>query len=284
MLDALKLMRIPFSIFLMPIFWLALVGLEQFDNSNATLIFIILHLFIYPASNGYNSYFDKDEGSIGGLKNPPKVNRFLFPTVVFFDFFSVLLSFLISAPFAVLITVYILVSKAYSYDKIRLKKYPFLSTFTVVFFQGFFIYLTIHYGLSNNVNSIFESTNILLAVCASLFLLGSYPLTQIYQHKEDFKRGDRTLSLLLGIRGTFIFSAISFLVATFLIFYVFLQQDSVNHFYIFLLCGSPIIMYFSFWFIKVLENIEEANFKRTMRMNMLSSICLSLAFIYILLN
>jgi 1,4-dihydroxy-2-naphthoate octaprenyltransferase len=30
---------------------------------------IRLALLIYPASNAYNSYFDKDEGSIGGFEN-----------------------------------------------------------------------------------------------------------------------------------------------------------------------------------------------------------------------
>ena len=31
----------------------------------------------------------------------------------------------------------------------------------------------------------------------------AYPMTQIFQHEED-KRGDETLSLKLGIKGTFL--------------------------------------------------------------------------------
>ena len=45
-------------------------GSVQADIANAALIFVILHILVYPASNGYNSYMDRDEGSIGGLKNP----------------------------------------------------------------------------------------------------------------------------------------------------------------------------------------------------------------------
>jgi hypothetical protein len=40
-----------------------------------TAIFIILHLLVYPASNGYNSYMDRDETPIGGLKNPSTTHQ-----------------------------------------------------------------------------------------------------------------------------------------------------------------------------------------------------------------
>ena len=39
------------------------------------------------------------------------------------------------------------------------------------------------------------------AILSSLLLFGSYPMTQIYQHEEDARRGDKTLSLKLGIQG-----------------------------------------------------------------------------------
>ena len=60
MLDALKLMRIPFSIFLMPVFWFALIPIEDIPIAKSVFIFFLIHVLIYPASNGYNSYFDKD--------------------------------------------------------------------------------------------------------------------------------------------------------------------------------------------------------------------------------
>ncbi len=41
--------------------------------------------FLYPASNAYNSYFDKDEKSIGGLKNPPPVRKELYYLALLFD-------------------------------------------------------------------------------------------------------------------------------------------------------------------------------------------------------
>ena len=68
-------LRIPFSFFLLPVFLFAAAIVDVFDWGNFWMLFFILHFLVYPASNGYNSYFDKDEESIGGLKNPPKVSK-----------------------------------------------------------------------------------------------------------------------------------------------------------------------------------------------------------------
>ncbi len=276
MLDALKLMRIPFSIFLMPVFWFALIPLEDIPIAKSVFIFLIIHVLIYPASNGYNSYFDKDEGSIGGLRNPPKVNRHLFPMVIGFDLSAVVFAFLISIHFGWMCAIYILVSKAYSWDEIRLKKYAILSTLVVTLFQGFFIFYTVQVGLGYYIE---DTVNLLFAIASSLFLLGSYPLTQVYQHQEDAARGDKTLSLMLGIRGTFVFSAISFLLGSVLLGLSFVQQNNVNDFYIFLVLGGPILLYFGYWFSLVIKNENDANFEHSMKMNIVSSLFLSAAFI-----
>ncbi len=278
MLDALKLMRIPFSVYLMPVFWFALSRVATYETSRAVLVFIIIHLLVYPASNGYNSYFDKDEGSIGGLKHPPKVTKQLFWWVVLFDILAIGSALFISFYFALAITVYLFVSKAYSYDKIRLKKYPVLSTVVVVVFQGAFTFLMVQLGLELAPEFLFASENLLFAAVSSLFLCGSYPITQIYQHEEDARRGDRTLSLLLGIRGTFLFAAVSLLAGAGLLIFSFYTQQQLHYIFIFLGCTAPILLFFSNWFLKTERNPAAANFENTMRMNQISSLAISLAF------
>ncbi|MGB0430835.1 MAG: UbiA family prenyltransferase [Bacteroidia bacterium] len=282
--NALVLMRIPFSIFLMPIFWFALIAADQaFKNwENVVLIFFILHVLVYPASNGYNSYFDKDEEAIGGLEKPPKVNIELFYLVVIFDILSIALSLFISLEFALCIFIYLMVSKAYSWDKIRLKKYPILSTLVVTIFQGSFVYILINLGLSQFL--IWNTQTVLMAITSTLFLMGSYPITQIYQHNEDTKRGDKTLSLLLGIKGTFIFSGAVFLLATGLMMFTFFESQQHQNIIIFLVATFPILWFFSKWAVKCFKNPSSANFKNTMSMNKISSICLSAAFIIMKLN
>jgi 4-hydroxybenzoate polyprenyltransferase len=193
---AFALLRLPFSLFLMPIFWFGLSALRApFGAGRAAAVFAILHLLVYPASNGYNSYYDRDEGSIGGLAAPPPVTPELLHLVWLFETLALLAALLLGWPFAAMVVVYILVSRAYSYEGIRLKKYPLLSTAVVVIFQGAFTFLMAQVGVGATPSQLFEPTNLLLAAVSTLFLCGSYPLTQIYQHQEDAQRGDRTLSL-----------------------------------------------------------------------------------------
>lgn len=282
--DTVKLLRIPFSLFLLPIYLFALSNTpaDYISPPQAVLVFLIIHLFVYPASNGYNSYFDRDEGSIGGLKHPPEVSTELYGVVVALDVLSVALSLLISVSFALLILVYLFVSKAYSYDKIRLKKYPVTSTFVVTFFQGAFTFFLVQYGSGVPLPFILLPHNLSLALVSTLFLGGSYPLTQVYQHAEDSRRGDRTLSLMLGIRGTYIFSALCLIGGAALLVWTYLLMGQLQNALLFLFFSLPVVVVFSRWLLQVRRDQLAANYENTMRMNKASSLSLSLAFLSII--
>ena len=86
-------MRIPFSYFLLPVFLFSLVISPNVSEKALLWTFIIVHIFLYPASNGYNSYFDKDEKSIGGLRNPPPVNKGLYYLALLFDAVALVLGY-----------------------------------------------------------------------------------------------------------------------------------------------------------------------------------------------
>ncbi|SMB97071.1 UbiA prenyltransferase [Hymenobacter roseosalivarius DSM 11622] len=276
---AAPLLRIPFSVYLMPVFWFGLSALRQpFSPWRAVGVFIVLHVLAYPASNGYNSYYDRDEGSIGGLKKPPKVSQELLHLVWLFDALAVGGAWLLSPLFAGLVAVYLLISKAYSYEGIRLKKYPLLSTLVVVVFQGAFTFLMTQVGAGGISREILAPDNLLLALVSTLFLCGSYPLTQVYQHQEDRQRGDQTLSLVLGIRGTFVFAAVGLLFGAALLGFTYWWRAELRNLIIFLIATGPIVALFSRWAFLVWSDASAANFERTMRMNQVSSLCLSAAF------
>ncbi|WP_324676167.1 UbiA family prenyltransferase [Hymenobacter sp. GOD-10R] len=280
---ALPLLRIPFSVYLMPVFWFGLSALRgPIDGLRAVGVFIVLHVLAYPASNGYNSYYDRDEGSIGGLKQPPKVSEELIHLVWLFDALAVLGAMLLSWPFAVMVAVYLAISKAYSYEGIRLKKYPLVSTLVVVVFQGAFTFLMTQVGVGAAYAQMTQPTNLLLALVSTLFLCGSYPLTQVYQHTEDRQRGDQTLSLLLGIRGTFVFAAIGLLLGAMVLAFTYWQRQELRNLIIFLIATVPVVALFNNWAWQVWRNPAAANFEHTMRMNQVSSLCLSAAFITML--
>lgn len=273
-------LRIPFSVFLMPIFLFALGISVEPQVIDIVLVFIILHAFIYPASNGYNSYFDKDEKSIGGLEHPPAVTKELYYTSLLFDLIGTTLALIISWQFAVMVLVYGMVSKAYSHPLTRLKKYPWGSWLITGIFQGFFTFYMVYMALNHQTFPVISDPQVsIAAVLSTIILWGSYPMTQIYQHEEDTKRGDITLSYLLGIKGTFLFTGSVFLIATIGYFVYFITFYQFSLFLYFLACMAPILVYFSLWFVRVLKDERQADFKHTMRLNMISSIALSAFFV-----
>jgi 1,4-dihydroxy-2-naphthoate octaprenyltransferase len=282
--NTLKHLRFPFSFFLMPVFLFALSQAIDINWTNTFVAFLILHLLIFPSSNGYNSFQDRDETSIGGLKNPPKVTKNLFYATLLFDIIGLICGLYISFYFSLLLMIFILMSRAYSYRKIRLKKYPIIGFLTVFVFQGGFVYLIAITAISpTSFSNYFTSNNILCMCIASLFLGSAYPLTQIYQHEADKKDGVISISFMLGYKGTFIFSAILFAMGALLLTYRYELNHQQVALLLFLLLMLPVVFRMSIWFNKVRKNTNNANFENTMNMNMINSTCMNLYFTILIL-
>lgn len=278
-------LRIPFSFFLLPVFLFALSLSPNLNANRLWIVFVSLHFFLYPASNGYNSYFDRDEESIGGLRNPPPVARGLYYTALVFDLIALVLAALINMTYVVMLMIYGLVSKAYSHPSIRIKKYPYLSWFIAGLFQGFFTFLTAFSGLNDfGIVPMLNRHTLIPALLTSLILWGSYPMTQIYQHREDKKRGDTTLSLRLGISGTFHFTAIVFTLAAGSFCWYFAALFSMKFMWGFLLALVPVLLYFFYWYALVRKDPSAADHRHTMRLNFISALCLAVFFIYFFLE
>lgn len=279
-------LRIPFSFFLMPVFFFALAISPNFTASSLLWTFFIIHLLLYPASNGYNSFFDQDEQSIGGLKHPPPVASGLYWLALTFDGLAIGLgAWKIGWLFAAMLLIYGLVSKAYSHPSIRLKKYAFTGWLTIGVFQGFFTFIMCYAGLNKfGLEPILQAKVLIPAALSSVLLLGSYPMTQVYQHEEDLKRGDRTLSTLLGIRGTFLFVQAVFAVSAALYAAYFIHYFSSDTALRFLLGLAPVVLFFMIWFVRVWRDPRKANYGWTMWLNFISATCLNAFFIWLWLD
>jgi 1,4-dihydroxy-2-naphthoate octaprenyltransferase len=275
-----KLLRFQFSFFLMPVYWFALSQTAQIHWPRAILIFIILHFLVYPSSNGYNSFMDKDQSSIGGLKNPPQPSDQLLYMSVIMDSLAVILGLIISPYFSGGVLAYILASRAYSYRGIRLKKFPILGYLTVVIFQGAVSFWLVYHGANKTIDL---RVPLLPMLTSSLLVGGFYPLTQIYQHEEDLKDGVRSISAMLGVKGTFIFCMIIYLGAFFCLAYNFISVLEEREFFVLATCMLPIIVYFLIWAAKTWKNVKAANFENTMKMNIIASSCTNLGFIVVLM-
>jgi 4-hydroxybenzoate polyprenyltransferase len=279
-------LRIPFSYFLFPVFLFSLSVSPNLNEATIFWVFFIVHFFLYPASNGFNSYFDKDEKSIGGLKNPPPVNKGLYFLSLLFDAVAIVLALLkINILFAIMLFIYGLVSKAYSHPSVRLKKYAITGWIITGLFQGLFTFCMCYIGLNKfSADQLLKASVLIPGLLTSLMLWANYPMTQIYQHEEDSKRGDRTFSLMLGIRGTFYFVAGVFGIVTLGFVWYFTAFYDVKYAVAFLLALLPVILYFLYWFIRVLMDESKADHRHTMLLNFISATCLNAFFIYLFLD
>jgi 1,4-dihydroxy-2-naphthoate octaprenyltransferase len=118
---------------------------------------------------------------------------------------------------------------------------------------------------------------------SSLLVGGFYPLTQIYQHEADRKDGVRTISALLGYRGTFFFTMMVYAVAMLVLAYYFLSSLEIKEFFVLATCMLPILVYFFVWFAKVWKNPAQANFENCMIMNIMASCCTNIGFIVVMI-
>ncbi|MEI7581062.1 UbiA family prenyltransferase [Runella sp.] len=267
-------LRIPFSFFLLPIYLFALSQSPAVDAAKAGWVFFILHFMLFPASNAYNSYYDKDEGSIGLLENPPPVTKELLYTAWVIDVLALILGWMFVGEFFVIfLLVYGLISKAYSHPAIRLKKYPVISWFVVTLFQGTLTYLAVYQSITADfqMSQLTDFDILLPAFICTSNLLAIYPLTQVYQHEEDARRGDMTMSRLLGIRGTFL-NAVFWLGLSGVGFLVYFGFTFV------IILLSPLLGFFGWWMLQVWKDESKANFKNTMWLNLLAGVCLTIFF------
>ena len=283
--STLKHLRITFSFNLLPIFLFALAITPKSINwIDALVLFVCWHFFIYPASNGFNSYFDKDKESIAGIKYPPKVTKELYYFSIALDGIGILLALCIHLTTAISMLIYGLISKAYSHPLIRLKKRPVVSWIIVSVFQGYFVFLVTYWAIHDiPISRLTTSLIQIPALLTTMMLMSAYPITQVYQHKEDRERGDFTLSLRLGVLGTFHFTALGFVITALgYVSYFFYYHDSQTML-LYLILMIPLLIYYIFWYQKVIKSIDLADFEHTMKLNRLSALCLNAFFLLLII-
>jgi hypothetical protein len=275
-------LRVPFSFFLLPVFLFSLALSPDASVARVIWVFVIVHFFLYPASNGYNSYFDRDEESIGGLRNPPKVTHDLYAVSLVLDALAILLGLVfVNVVFAIMLLVYGLVSKAYSHPSVRLKKYPIAGWLAAGFFQGFFTFIMCYAGINNySIRDALIPMTIYAGLLTSWMLLGNYPMTQIYQHGEDGRRGDMTISRLVGIAGTFHLAGTVFLLVLVGFAAFFGLYFSAQYSVIFVIAMFPIFVYFLLWYMQVRQSEIAADYDHTMRLNFVSATCMNVFFLF----
>jgi len=160
--------------------------------------FINVHVLLFGGATAFNSWHDKDEGPIGGLKSPPEMHQWMRPACMVLQFFGLMWAMSVNWNFTVIYAVSILFFWLYSSPLARWKGKPVLSliaigvsTGTNSFFMGFL-------AAGGYPITWFED---LTALGVFFLILSLYPVSQVFQTEEDLKRGDVTFAAKFGLKG-----------------------------------------------------------------------------------
>jgi len=141
-----------------------------------------------------NSVFDRDEGDIGYLDDPPFVPRYLAHFALALTVLGIPIALALGWRFSVAYGICLVMSLLYSVPPFRCKA---RAGWDILINATGFGGLTIYAGWAAAAQPLVPP---IVNVVAAFFwfFVGFYPLTQIYQMEEDTGRGDYTLALVLG--------------------------------------------------------------------------------------
>ena len=198
-------LRLPFQLTLAPLMlWGAALARTPI-SVRFVVAFVVTLVCFYGGTTAYNSHYDRDEGPVGGLAHPPPAGPWLLPGSLLLQGFGLGVAAWVGAEFFVVCLAFAILGVLYSHPTPRWKGNPWLSWLVVMGGQGAL-------GTAGGVvagGSAHLTPEIACGLVAASALVGAlYPLTQLFQTVEDHARGDRTVAIALGRRGTRIASVV----------------------------------------------------------------------------
>jgi 1,4-dihydroxy-2-naphthoate octaprenyltransferase len=210
-------LRLRFSLVLTPLFvWGIYLALpSRLSWAHLLLAYLIIHVLLYGGMNAFNSYYDRDEGPIGALLEPPPVDRLLLGVALLCKGLALAGGLLLDLRFGILVALGIALSAAYSHPLWRWKERPFSAAVCIFVGQGIlgvlwgYVAATAGVGRPAGLAGIWPpgALNAIGVLSVAAWTLGFYPLTGVYQIGADSARGIRTLAVALGVAGCFLFAA-----------------------------------------------------------------------------
>ena len=199
-------LRLQFQLVLAPVFLLGYSLTGALPDGALLVLFLLLHLGLYGGATAYNSYYDRDEGPIGGMKYPPVAGSFeRFGGLVLQVMAVGAMSWwgwrMVVAGLSML-----LMGLAYSHPRWRWKARPLKSLLTVTVGQGLLPFFMGMEAAPQIPNQLGVQETVLTACAVALVITGLYPLTQVYQIDEDRTRGDCTFAVHHGPEKVFALS------------------------------------------------------------------------------
>lgn len=185
----------------------------EMNNQVYWLQFLNVHILLYGGATAFNSWWDKDEGPIGGLRKPPEMKKWMHPVSLLMMFAGFGWALYVNLVYSFVFFVSLVLFWLYSTPAARWKGHPVLSLIAIGISTGFNSVLL---GILA-AGGVIDSALLMAASGATLILLSLYPVSQVYQTEEDSRRNDRTFAAVYGIKIVRMFFAVSFAAGTVLL-------------------------------------------------------------------
>ena len=205
-------------------FFVAQAGAVQMLDARAWGILCaalgIWTLLLNGGTLAINTVFDKDEGDIGYLFNPPPVPRHLLAFSLVLLIAGLGLAPLLGWRFGATYAACFLMSLLYSVPPVRLKA---RAGWDVLINCTGYGMLTFYAGWAATERPL-GPHGVFACLGYLLLFICFYPLTQIYQSEEDRRHGDRTMAVVLGRRWVLRLSLLT-MGAAFILFLAYAKFD-----------------------------------------------------------
>lgn len=273
-------LRLPFNLLLAPIYlWGVVLAGGTLQSWSFWLGFASLHVFLYGGTTAFNSYYDRDQGPIGGMVSPPRVGAGLLPFSLSVQALGVPFAAAVGTTFLVVWLLLFSLAFAYSHPRFRLKARAYPALLAVAFGQGGLGFAAGWFVVDPRPASLLGVTPLVGIGATALLLAGLYIVTQSYQTQEDRRRGDLTLPVILGARRALMVAlALLALGAVPLLLLLAVNSDwptSILLALLLLVVGIRL----AHWANSFRENEVIANYQTAMRLVTVSSLALTAALI-----
>ncbi len=170
--------------------------------------FINVHVLLFGGATAFNSYWDRDEGPVGGLKQPPPVRSGMRWGALLLMLTGLVWASRVGIQFTILYAFSAFLFWGYSSPLVRWKGKPWQSVVVIALSTGTNAFLM---GCLAAESSDLFVHEYIASIGVGLMLVSLYPASQIFQKEVDRSRGDNTFAMRYGIKGIRRFFTTSYL-------------------------------------------------------------------------
>ncbi|MFP8487894.1 UbiA family prenyltransferase [Gracilimonas sp. Q87] len=162
------------------------------------LQFLNVHVLLFGGATVYNSWWDKDEGPVGGLESPPKMQRWMWPVSLVIQYLGLYWAIYVGWNFALIYAISMVLFWLYSSPLVRWKGKPILSLIAIGVSTGTNSFFLGYLAAGGYPITLYED---LIALGVACLVLSLYPVSQVFQTEDDMNRGDETFAAKYGLKG-----------------------------------------------------------------------------------